>query len=81
MLKMFRDSFSEYKDKLPSYFPPDVTPRRWEFQEKLIFEKYDTFLERLKIIFEFCQTSNQFLRLEKVEVGGIRGKLLTENIY
>ena len=80
MLKMFRDSFSEYKDKLPSYFPPDVTPRRWEFQEKLIFEKYDTFLERLKIIFEFCQTSNQFLRLEKVEVGGIRGKLLTENM-
>ena len=70
----------EYKDKLPSYFPPDVTPRKWEFQEKLIFEKYDTFLDRLKIIFEFCQTSNQFLRLEKVEVGGIRGKLLTENM-
>ena len=80
MLKMFRDSFLEYKDKLPSYFPPDVTPRKWEFQEKLIFEKYDTFLDRLKIIFEFCQTSNQFLRLEKVEVGGIRGKLLTENM-
>ena len=80
MLKMFRDSFLEYKDKLPSYFPPDVTPRKWEFQEKLIFEKYDTFLDRLKIIYEFCQTSNQFLRLEKVEVGGIRGKLLTENM-
>ena len=80
MLKMFRDSFMEYKDKLPSYFPPDVTPRKWDFQEKLIFEKFDTFLERLKIIFEFCQTSNQFLRLEKVEVGGIRGKLLTDSM-
>ena len=80
MLKMFRDSFMEYKDKLPSYFSPDVTPRKWDFQEKLIFEKYDAFFERLEIILEFCQTSHQFLRLEKVEVGGIRGKLLTESM-
>ena len=35
---------------------------------------------RLKTILEFCNTAHQFLNLEKVEVGGMRGKLLTESV-
>ena len=37
-------------------------------------------MERLKTILEFCNTSHQFLNLEKIEVGGMRGKLLTESV-
>ena len=41
-LKEFKTSFQEYKVKVPSYFPPDVTPKPWEFQvryKSLIFTK------------------------------------------
>ena len=78
-LKEFKNCFKEYKEKVPSYFQ-DKKPKSWSFQEHLIFKKYDTFLDRLKILSEFCNTSNQFLKLEKVEVGGLRGKLLTESV-
>ena len=34
----------------------------------------------MKTIQEFCNTANQFLKLEKVEIGGIRGKVLTQGV-
>ena len=77
-LKEFRSCFKKYKAKLPSYFTNESRVKKWSFQEHLIFQKYDTFIDRLKIISEFFVTGNQFLKLEKVEIGGIRGKLLTE---
>lgn len=77
-LKEFRNCFRKYKAKLPSYFSNSSRVKKWSFQEHLIFQKYDNFIERLKIISEFFNTANQFLKLEKVEIGGIRGKLLTE---
>ena len=77
-LKEFRNCFRKYKAKLPSYFSNNSRVKKWSFQEHLIFQKYDNFIERLKIISEFFNTANQFLKLEKVEIGGIRGKLLTE---
>ena len=45
-----------------------------------MFKRYDSFLERLGTIKEFFNTAQQFLKLEKVEIGGIRGKALTTNI-
>ena len=55
-------------------------PKNWEFQEELIFKRYDAFVERLTLVREFFQTSDQFLKLEKVEMGGIRGKNLSSRI-
>ena len=66
--------------KIPTYFPPDVPPRPWEFQELLVFKRFDSFLERLHIMMEFFNTAVQFAKLEKVEIGGIRGKALTKSI-
>ena len=61
-----------------NYFNGEEKAKNWEFQETLVFSRFDSFTERLKIIQEFCNTANQFLKLEKGEIGGIRGKLLTE---
>ena len=77
-LKEFKSCYRQYKAKLPSYFSNESRVKKWSFQEHLIFQKYDTFIDRLKFITEFFNTANQFLKLEKVEIGGIRGKLLTE---
>lgn len=38
------------------------------------------FLERLKVLNEFCSTSHQIFKLQKVEIGGIGGRILSEEI-
>ena len=79
-LKEFKTTFQEYKSRLPSYYKEDQTPKAWEFQEHLVFKHFDEFLNRLLTLEEFFLTAIQFLKLEKVEIGGIRGKALTSNI-
>ena len=69
----FRDAFCEFKGKLPTYFKEDKKSKTWDFQEHLIFKRFDSFVDRLMIIKEFFRTAQQFLKLEKVEMGGIRG--------
>jgi dynein heavy chain len=59
----------------------DMPPKTWEFQEHLIFSRFDSFVERLIIVKAFFKTAEQFLKLEKVEIGGIRGKDLSSRIY
>ena len=45
-----------------------------------MFKRFDHFVDRLNIIKEFFKTAQQFLKLEKVEIGGIRGKALSSRI-
>ena len=52
----------------------------WEFQEQLIFKRFDSLVDRLNIVKEFFRTAQQFLKLEKVEIGGIRGRALSSRI-
>ena len=79
-LKDFKSVFQTSKANLPTYFKEDEQPKTWDFQEKLVFDRFDSFTERLKTIQEFCTTANQFLKLEKVEIGGLRGKVLTQGV-
>ena len=76
----FRDAFREFKGKLGNYFKGDKKPKLWEFQEHLIFKRFDSFVDRLNIVKEFFRTAQQFLKLEKVEIGGIRGRALSSRI-
>ena len=77
----YKEAFREFKGKLPSYFKgEDKKPKTWDFQEHLVFKRFDSFVDRLSIIKEFFKTAQQFLKLEKVEIGGIRGKALSSRI-
>ena len=76
----FRSAFREFKAKLHTYFVGDKKPKLWEFQEQLIFKRFDSFVDRLDIVKEFFRTAQQFLKLEKVEIGGIRGRALSSRI-
>ena len=76
----FRSAFREFKAKLHTYFVGEKKPKLWEFQEQLIFKRFDSFVDRLDIVKEFFRTAQQFLKLEKVEIGGIRGRALSSRI-
>ncbi|NXA28829.1 DYH17 protein, partial [Ibidorhyncha struthersii] len=63
-------------------------PQLWEFPPSLIFRRMDSFLHRLKTIEmmvcvrqELYQTAIEFLKLEKAELGGVRGNILGSQVF
>jgi dynein heavy chain len=54
--------------------------RPWIFDSKLVFGRLDQFLNRVKQIEDLFDTIVEFNRLEKVEVGGTKGKILSSQV-
>ncbi|XP_046391607.1 dynein beta chain, ciliary-like [Ischnura elegans] len=75
MLNEFRNAFNECKDNLASYFK-EKEPLLWNFNPKLIFDRMIKFQERLEVFKTFFETILEFQKLEKVEIGGLRGRVL-----
>lgn len=57
-------------------FFKDKEVRPWDFPLSLIFSRMDGFSHRIKTIEELYFTAVEFLKLEKIEMGGVRGKAL-----
>ncbi|KAJ3220317.1 hypothetical protein HK099_004389 [Clydaea vesicula] len=56
------------------------TEHPWNFDTKLVFNRLDKFLIRVSQILELFDTIIEFNRLEKVEVGGTKGKILSSQV-
>lgn len=52
----------------------------WTFHPNAVFERFNAFIERLNRIQWFFSTVIEFLKLEKVEIGGLRGRQLSMKI-
>lgn len=52
----------------------------WTFHPNAVFERFNAFLERLNTIQWFFSTVIEFLKLEKVEIGGLKGRQLSAKI-
>ncbi|KAI5737346.1 hypothetical protein M8J76_012600 [Diaphorina citri] len=77
-LKKFKLVFEYCRANLSSYFNcknlgPEECPVLWHFHQKLIFQRYDAFIERLEVFFK---TALEYGKLEKVEIGGLMGRIL-----
>lgn len=71
-----RSVFSEYRGRVGSYFKEDRRVLNWEFHPTHAFCRLDAFLHRLDAIKEIFITAREFLKIEKIEFGGTKGKLL-----
>ena len=88
IFKLFRKTFRDHKNRMPEYIAAalerdpekEKKPKLWEFQDSLVFERFDSFVGRLNTVREFFKTAQQFLKLEKVEIGGIRGRALSGRV-
>ena len=49
--------------------------KEFDFSPKLVFARWEKFMERVRIIQDLFQTAAEFLRLEKVEIGGLTRKI------
>lgn len=80
ILKEFRTLFEEYKVNLSTFFQPPRTYLPWTFHPNAVFERFNAFIERLHTIQWFFSTVIEFLKLEKVEIGGLKGRQLSGRI-
>ncbi|XP_060647178.1 dynein beta chain, ciliary [Drosophila nasuta] len=61
--------------------PIDEQPQLWRFSNEQVFgQTLDGFLLQLSELRHVFEAAVQFQQLEKLEIGGLRGKLLTERI-
>ncbi|KAF1507297.1 Dynein heavy chain 17, axonemal, partial [Eudyptula minor] len=95
--KLFQSYSTYCSDLMPTLFPVlslmaplhfQEEPQLWEFSPSLIFKRTDSFLHRLKTIEmmvcacqELYQTAIEFLKLEKAELGGVRGNILGSRAF
>ena len=63
-----------------SYYFKDRKPVLWTFHPKIVFERFQNFLNRLQTIQWFFDTVQEFLKLEKIEIGGLKGRALSGKI-
>ncbi|XP_055096955.1 dynein axonemal heavy chain 17 [Symphalangus syndactylus] len=57
-------------------FFKDKEPMPWEFPSSLAFHRMNSFFHRVQTIEELYKTAIEFLKLEKIELGGVHGNLL-----
>ncbi|KAF6216233.1 hypothetical protein GE061_000573 [Apolygus lucorum] len=76
-LDLFRKIVLLYADKIVPMFQNNTKPVPWTFDECLVFERYDKYIDRLKLIKELFVTTMEYMKLEKVEVGGNKAHALS----
>ncbi|KAM9001324.1 dynein axonemal heavy chain 17 [Sarcophilus harrisii] len=61
---------------MASFFKNGKEPVLWEFPSTLAFARMNLFFHRVQTIEELYKTAIEFLKLEKIELGGVRGNIL-----
>lgn len=67
----FKDAYFEYKAKADG---------QWKLTTNALFVRLDSFLERCHDILHLTNTIVQFNKLSKIDLGGTKGKTLTESV-
>jgi dynein heavy chain len=72
----FKSTYFDYKARASTECPSNP----WRFQNSALFSRLDSFLERCHDVLDLMQTIVQFSKLERIEVGGTKGKALTASV-
>ncbi|KAK6302903.1 hypothetical protein J4Q44_G00272580 [Coregonus suidteri] len=81
VLRSFKHLFHTHRQCIPQYYRSGETVKHWDFPSKLVFHRADRILDRMLMIEELFASALDFLKLEKVELGGSRGKILSEMVF
>ena len=73
---LFKTYYFEYKAKSVTECPTNP----WKIQNNALFVCLNSFVERCHDVLDLTQTIVQFSKLSKIEVGGIKGMVLTETV-
>ncbi|KAI1899527.1 hypothetical protein AGOR_G00062710 [Albula goreensis] len=81
VIKSFKRTFHQHREKISQYYQGAGEVKPWDFPSSLVFQRTDCILERLLMIEELFASALDFLKLEKIELGGSRGKILSDIVY
>eukprot|EP00965_Chrysotila_dentata_P159824 5279551-Pleurochrysis_carterae.AAC.1 len=73
----FKSVYFDYKSRASNEAPSNP----WRVQNTALFPRLDSFLERCHDLLDMFKTIVQFQKLEKVEVGGNKGRTLSASVY
>lgn len=68
------------KSKLVSYKIPGTYRMTWSFHHVAAFTRYDKYLQRLHSIRNIFETANEFIKLDRIEFGGLKGRYLSNRM-
>ncbi|XP_061081745.1 dynein axonemal heavy chain 11 [Conger conger] len=81
VIRSFKRSFQQHREKIRQYYRGSQEVKPWDFPSDLVFHRTDCILQRLLMIEELFVSALDFLKLEKIELGGCRGKILSDVVY
>ncbi|KAI8853660.1 dynein heavy chain and region D6 of dynein motor-domain-containing protein [Chytridium lagenaria] len=70
----FKQTYYENKAQLAE------NERPWNFDTKIVFARLDQFIARVQKILDLFDSIIEFNRLEKIEIGGTKGKILSSQV-
>ncbi|KAL6747291.1 flagellar outer dynein arm heavy chain beta [Haematococcus lacustris] len=76
VLGAFKNYYFEYR----TLSLTDTPANPWKFQNSSLFSRLDTFMERCHDMMDMMSTCVQFNKLERVEIGNTKGKVLTNGV-
>lgn len=50
VLDAYKNSYEKHKEKVKTYFKNGTAPKEWEFAPKLVFARWDKFMEKMNMI-------------------------------
>ncbi|XP_001843519.2 dynein beta chain, ciliary isoform X3 [Culex quinquefasciatus] len=80
ILLYYKDQFHSFRARLDDFRQSNTQPTYWTFQLQSIFSRLDLFLGRLGQVKDIFHTATEFRKLEKVEIGGLRGRAISRKI-
>ncbi|KAK2885147.1 hypothetical protein Q8A73_021621 [Channa argus] len=80
ILQLFRDTYEERRANLTQYKKNGSLVKPWDFSPLLVFSRLDCFINRVRTIKDILLTAVDLLKLEKLEIGGIQGRALSQQV-
>ena len=80
----FKQTFRLHQDKARAAFNGDSaapTYASWDVDDGALFGRLDAYIERANDLLDFCRIVLDFSKLQKIYVGGTKGKELTASLW
>ncbi|KAK2582958.1 hypothetical protein KPH14_009015 [Odynerus spinipes] len=81
VLNYHQELFQIFREKVDAYFKSPNEPISWNFHDKLIFARLRKFGKRLKELEGFFEIVQEYLKLERIEIAGLKGNILYSMVF
>nr|XP_057916965.1 dynein heavy chain 9, axonemal [Doryrhamphus excisus] len=80
ILELFRSTYKDRRANLGQYQRNGSLVKPWDFSPILVFSELERFIQRVRSMEDVLLTAVDFLKLEKLEIGGDRGGALSQQV-